>query len=206
MVGYTDSDANKRMLVFNFAYQQLTTLDLSTYALYVDETTGLMWVSTSDGICEFDSDSAVPLLMEQWSKEFVLPEPCNFGAAKVVFDTGLSQTAADAIAAARLAAAAANTAGIAAGTISGAYGRRAYGSIPYAGSNATDVPSFPAYSTITFSLYDADELMWSGTIESTGAFRLPAGFKMDRPSVKINAQGRVSYVLIAETMDALRQA
>lgn len=205
-MGYVDSDGNRRILVFNFPYGQLTTVDVSVYAMYVDETTGVLWVTTTAGVCEFDSADASPLNMEQWSKEFVLQEPCNFGAAKVVFATGLTQQAADAIAAARIAAAAANVIGIADGSISGAFGRRAYGSIPYAGSNATDVPEFPAFSTITFSLYDADELMWSGTIESTGAFRLPAGFKMDRPSVKINAQGRVSYVLLAETMDALRRA
>jgi hypothetical protein len=149
---------------------------------------------------------AAPLLMEQRSKEFVLPQPCNFGAAKVVFATGLTQQAADAIAEARVAAAAANVTGIANGSISGAFGRRALGSVPFGSSNAADVPDLPAYSTITFSLYDADELMWSGVIDSTSAFRLPAGFMMDRPNVKINAQGVVSYVVMAETMEALRQA
>lgn len=205
-LGYIDDSSNRRMLVFNFPYQQLTTLDLSTYALYIDETTGTMWVSTSQGICEFDSDSATPMLMEQWSKQYVLSQPCSFGAAKVVFDTGVTQQAADAIADARVAAAAANVTGIADGSISGAFGRRAYGAIPFGDSNATRVPEFPAFSTVTFTLYDADEIMFSAEIESTGAFRLPSGFKMDRPSVKINAQGRVSYVLLAETMNALRDA
>lgn len=205
-MGYVDDSSNRRMLVFNFAYGQLTTLDLSAYVLYVDETSGVLWVSTANGICEFDSENSPPLLMEQRSKEFVLQKPCNFGAAKVVFATGVTQQAADAIAEARVAAAAANVTNIANGSISGAFGRRAFGSVPFGSSNAADVPDLPAYSTITFSLYDADELMWSGVIDSTSAFRLPAGFMMDRPNVKINAQGVVSYVLMAETMNALREA
>lgn len=207
ILSYADESGNRRMLVFNFPYSQLTTLDLSAHALYVDETSGLMWVSTSDGgICEFDSESAAPLLMEQWSREYVLPKPCNFGAAKVVFETGVTQAVADAIAAQRLEAASANAAGIETGSISGAYGALAYNAQPINDSNALTVPEFPAFSTVTFTLYNGNDVVFSSVITSTGAFRLPSGFVMDRPSVKINAQGQVAYALIAETMSALREA
>lgn len=205
-VGYVDADANKRMLCFNFPYQQLTTLDVSANALYVDETSGDMWVTTTSGICAFDSDEATPLTMEWRSKEFVLAEPCNFGAAKVVFDTGLTPQAADAIAAARVAATAENVALLAADDMHGGFNFLAFNTQPFNASNAAVLPEFPDGSSITFTLYDGTELIWSGVIESIGAFRLPAGLKMDRPNVKINAQGRVGYVLMAETMSALRAA
>ena len=205
-VGYVDGSGNQRILVFNFPYSQLTTLDLRADAMYVDETTGKMYVSDSRGVCEFDSVSAAPLLMTHRSKEFVLPQPCNFGAAKIVFDTGVSEQAADAIAAERLAATTANQTLITNSKLHGGYNWLGYNTQPYNGSNAETVPEFPAYSTVGFTLYDADEVMFSTVVDSTGAFRLPAGFMMDRPNVQITAQGHVAYIILAETMDALRNA
>lgn len=205
-VGYTDNSDNRRVLVFNFPYRQLTTLDISSYAFHVDEVSGIMYVSTDDGICEFDTENGTPMTMEYLSPEVVLPSPKNFGAAKVVFTSGLDQATLDALIAAAEAAEAANAALITAGGAKGSFGRVAFGGRAFGDSQLQRVPEIPEYGELTFSLYEGDTLMFSRTVNSNQAFRLPSGFKSARPSVKVNAQGQVAFIAIAETMMEIRNA
>lgn len=206
VAAYVDGSGNRQMLIFDFANGHLEPLSVAAHDLYTDETTGILYLSTDQGVEEFDHEMGAPLLGEYWTKEFVFPTPCNLGAAQVLFISGLTDAEIEAIAAARDAAIGANHLLFQAGKVFGGYDRLAYGRYAFNRSNAMRIPDLPAYSTCTFTLYSKGAPVFSRTVMTTEGFRLPAGFKTDRVSVRINAQSRVAYIILAETMTGLKQA
>lgn len=206
IVSLVDAFGLRRMLVFNFLESLLTTLDLQSYGLYTDETTGTLYLGTTRGVEEFDYENGYPLQFEWHSKEIVLPKPENLGAAQVVFESGLTDEELAVLVAQRNAVLAQNAANIAAGLVTGGIGRVGYGRVGFGRSNALVVPDLPAFNYITFTLYNKDRPVFSRTCYSTTPFRLPAGYKTDRISVKLNGQCQGSYVIMASTMAELGQA
>ena len=49
-------------------------------------------------------------------------------------------------------------------------------------------------------------LKFTGQIDSSRAFRLPAGYKADNVEIALSGNVKVAGVVLAETMDGLRQA
>lgn len=180
-------------------------LDVEADELYADPSDGELYIGTDAGISLYDDSDEVPLNGSWKSKAVVLPTPTNFGAAKVEFKGAIDPSIEAAIIAAQAAATATNTALIATGNIHGGLGEHGFGAMLFGGSDLVDVPNLPASNSITFNLYDEDSLLFTKTLASNRAFRLPAGFKQDVVAVEVLSQCEVKEIRIAETMEALRQ-
>jgi hypothetical protein len=63
-----------------------------------------------------------------------------------------------------------------------------------------------AIDALQFQLWANDELKFSKTVTNTRAFRLPGGFKADNVEVVLSGNVKVTGVVLAETMDGLKQA
>lgn len=200
-IGY--NDGSKRMLVLDTAAQTLIGIDMLAYDIYQDDSSGVVYVSTADGIFEMDPVDGAPLSMELWSKQYTLPKPINFGAAVVEFDAAIDNDVAAAQQAAHDAAVTANAALISTGDVGGYFGDSFFGDLSFAGDYLVDVPDVPAQNLVTFTLYDEEKVVYSRVVASSKPFRLPAGRKMQFPSIKVNGQCAIRRTMIAETIKEL---
>lgn len=204
-IGYTDSNGVNRLLLLNTNEGSLFSIDILASCLYRDNSSGTLYMGTANGIEEFDPQDGAPLNLEWWSKEEVLAKPVNLGAAKIDFTAAIDPVTQAAQQAAYNAAVAVNAPLMASGDIGGYFGASYWGQYEYAGSSLVDVPAPPAQNTVAFTLFEGGEVMFSTVVDSDAAFRLPAGYRGDHYSVKINSQCAVKRVLVAETMADLRQ-
>ena len=205
-VGYTDNNSAQRMIMLDSPNQSLFNLDIAGYAIYQDDASGTIYIGTAAGIEEFDPLDGAPLPLEWHSKQFVLPAPINLGAAKVEFDAVIDVVTQAAQQAAHDAAVAANAAAFASGDIGGYFGGGYSGAYEFGGDALVSMPDVPAQNTVSFTLYDEDTVVYSGVVSDSKVFRLPAGYKADHFSVKVNSQCALRRVMVGETPSGLKIA
>lgn len=170
-------------------------------AIFVDRQSGYFHFAAGGEIFEFDSFTGIPLTQDWWSKEYLLARPGNLGAAKVEYDEEYKAEAEAALAAYRAAIIAANQAQMAASGGGGAIGRRVINDIEVNGSILDAVPD--PELTITFTLYAGEQLVFARDITSQDCFRLPAGYKSDCFSVRLQANTQIRAVLLSDTPSGL---
>lgn len=185
----------------------LVTADINVSELYTDEATNELYVTDNEGIKIWDSPDTFQLNAAWRSKEFVLPAPVNFGAAKIEFDSAIDPEVQQAIENGIAAAIAFNAALLTAGDIQGSFNAFGYNERVVHKSALRSIPDNPPSNEITFMVYrDGGTLVCSRTVRSNKAFRLPSGYKSDTFSVEVFGQCRIKEIRISETMDGLRNA
>ena len=188
----------------------LTTLSLNASEIYADPRNGHLYVVDTAAANQYDAASGDRIPYDWWSKEIELPEPVNMGAARVEFVQETTPADVAAIAAAYSAAVAAQLPKISngIGAVNGGSSSNDVGFVTGYGVNGY-VPQLPTapgtIANVTFSLYSKGTLVFSRTMYSNEAFRLPSGYKTDALSVRLNGAVRVKNVKIAETPDGLRK-
>lgn len=202
-IGHTNNSGVQKAIVLSTENEPVV-LDTGGYSFYSDPF-GVFYVGTSQGIEELDPQGGVPLPMEWWSKRFILPTPANLGAAKVDFDPAIDPAIQAAQQATRDASLALNVATYSSGELNGAWGMTGFAELVYCGDDLVDVPDVPPSNTVTFTLYRNGSPEYSRVVSDTKGFRLPAGFKTDDVSVKINGQCPIFRVILADTMNNLKQ-
>ena len=199
----THGENNQRyMMVFDDAI--LTMADVQTYDIYTDTSTGTLYVSTDEGINEWDAHQ-YPLLGSWKSKKYIFPNPMNLGAAKIEFDQIIDPDLRAAILNEIATNSAANISLIGTGNLKGSYNSFSYNDRVIDGNLLKVVPDVPPQNFVTFILWSNNKIIFSKTIDSSKAFRLPAGYKSYDIEFQVNSQCTVSEVRIAETMTELKQ-
>jgi hypothetical protein len=200
----TKVDGQPRWLVFDMRNGSLTESSIDADALYTHPISGALYFAKGKDIYLFDSKAGA-LLVQAWqSKNFDLPQPVNFGAARVKFDDVIDPAAAAAVLAEAEAAAAANVALLATGKIRGAWNARAFNAKRWNGSDLQYVQDANAFATgVTFDLYADGDLKHSRLVTNEQPFRLPSGYMSEAYSVRVTSQSRVRSVEVAETIGGL---
>lgn len=183
----------------------MVTAPLVPDASHVDLKSGKLYYAFAKKVYEFDPDDGVPLVQNWWSKEFVVNNPINLGAAKVVFSEEYTEQAQAAFAAEKAALIAENTAIMAGGLSRGAINRGYINRVEING----DVMAVPSEDTavLTLQLYAGGKLRCSREIARSGEIvRLPAGYKSDVFSVRVVANTHVRAIEIADTPLGLKQS
>ena len=67
------------------------------------------------------------------------------------------------------------------------------------------IPSL-AIDSLQFQLWSDGMLKFTKQVRNTRAFRLPGGYKADNVEVVLSGNVKVTGVVLAETMDGLKQA
>ena len=182
----------------------LTTATQAAECIRLDEANGNVYLSDGSAVYRFNDPAAAPRSMDWWSREFVVGKPMNIGAAKVETLAAYSAQAEARIAQERADTQADNAAKIAAGSVRGAFNARPYNVVEFAGS---DLQALPSGSVATsFSLYVGDSLIFSATVPDGKAFRLPAGYRADAFSVRVQSNTQVRAIVFGDTPGALAQA
>lgn len=205
-VRYDGPGGDRGILVFAPAESSmgLTRLNLVPDELYADPSNGRLYLVDLDGVHLFD-EMAGPRLPYSWrSKEYHLPTPTNFGAAKVDFVGEMSaadyaqamQEYADAVAFNQ--ALLPNYAGF------GGVGGAGLGAGYLNGSNLNPA-SEPEINSLTFTLYcDGRAVYARKLVADQAAFKLPAGFRTANVAVGLTGSVRVKSVKVAESMQGLK--
>lgn len=203
--------AGDQLLVFDYLDGTgLTTCDQPFTELFADPLSGKLYVSdsTNQDVREFDPADGVYMTADWMSKEVVLPEPINLGAAKVNFDSRWDQATYDAALAAYNAAVAANDLLLAGGDVGGEIGGDDIADTDINGiaGSMLDAIVSPALEspTVTFSLYTDGTKVFEKIVTDSSGFRLPSGYKKDTFAVRVQGQVQVKSVEIAQTMQGLK--
>lgn len=204
VVSYSPAGSTRQILILDRTEPaSVTTANKVLDVLYGDPRTGSLYGVLDDDIVEWDSDSATAMLYDWMSKDILLPEVFNPGAAKIDALFSLTPEEAAALSAAAAALQAANEAEIAADSydIEGSMG--AVGEIETAGVSFGPVVT-SASESLQFQLWVDNELKYSTRVFSDRMFRLPSGYKANSLAVRITGDVRVLSVAVAETADGLR--
>lgn len=200
-LAYKEPTQDTRLIIIDG--DTITTSDLELRELYADEGAANLYISDRAGIKLWDSRTGLPLTYNWRSKEFVIPEPVNFGIAKIDYDPILPPEVLAALEA-RAAEVSDNNALLrAAGSYKGGYNAVRYNRTYVGGSLLKQLPVIPS-NNINFTLRANNRIVFSRTITSTKAFRLPAGYKADVYSLEVFSQSIIKEIRIAGTPDELR--
>jgi len=172
-------------------------------ALYSDPVTGKMYMVIDNVLYEWMGDIGTRESLDWKSKEFVVPNPVNWGAAKVDADFEMSEEEAAAAQAAYDAIIAGNATLISSGTLGSSMNGASLNRYSLNGSAMSLVPSLE-FDNLTFLLYKNQELVFSKRVSDSRVFRLPAGTKYDAYSVRIQGNVPVLAVLVGTTPLALK--
>ena len=203
--GYQIDAQNYGILVRDAAGMTYRMSNLIT-GIYTDPGKGALYIIEDNSILEWDSNRAYRVGFEWLSKEFVLPAPINYGAARIEADFATTPEEEAAYASAIAVQNAANAAAIAALTTGGSFNAKSVNTYSLNGSSV--VPN--AYvgdgglRYVTFELYNEGELFYSTTLNSDYTFRLPSGVKYDQISIRLLGSVQVNSVVMGDTAYSLR--
>lgn len=200
---YTPTGSSPRMMVFNVGEAAtLTEIAVACTELYADPTDGRLYL-VDQTVTRWNDSPGEKLLFNWLSKEIELPEPCNYGAAKVDWVTTTTEADAAAIQAAYQAALVINQASLSIAYNAGAINVDPVNALAVNGSRIKPLPV--GDDVLTFTLYAKGTEVYSEKVLSNEAFRLPAGYKSDFVSIRLSGNVRVKSVKIAETVQGLKQ-
>lgn len=182
----------------------LTTTNQVVDGMYADETTGDLFFTFAKKVYVLESFTSAPLTTDWWSRENVLPFPVNFGAVKIEIDANYAIDAAAAILQEQADAIASNVTKISAIGGRGGLGARVVNAQPINGSLLDPIPTSTV--SVSFSLYAKEQLIYTGVLQNGIVARLPAGYKSDTFSVRLQANTQVKAVTLADTPGNLRNA
>lgn len=184
---YELDDGTKASFIFQPSADGLPLLfDTTVFgtASYADTRLGEMFFVASDHLQQWDAADEVTFV--DWkSKEMVLTTPTNFGAAQVRAD--YPETA---------------VAPVDVFTTDGSIASHTVNDMPI---NGVMRNTGSTVSGVVFMLYVNGQLKFSRTVTDSKAFRLPAGFKADRYSVRVSAPFRVRAILVGESPITLKE-
>lgn len=203
-LSYTPTNGSSSMMIFHPSESAvLTELAIPSTELYPDPRNGNLYIINEYGINLWNSADGEFLTYTWRSKEFELPEPVNYGAAKVDFSTAATAVDAANAQANYVADVALNAALIAGDDLTHDYSLFDFGENEIGGDNLI-TPRTSGLDSLTFTLFIDGVEKFSRTLLSSEAFRLPDGYKSDNVSVQVSGTVRVRSIKLAETLRALK--
>lgn len=202
--GYTVNDSTLMFVIDKAENASFIKINQRVTDIWADPATGKLYVASDGKIYEWEGDIGTKLSYEWKSKRFTLPAPLNYGAAKVDADFGMSEAE---TAAAQLVfsnAVAANQALINANTVNDGLADPYLGEYPIGGGEMEPLPPL-VIDALQFQLWAEGQLRFSRQVLNSRAFRLPAGYKADNVEVVLSGNVKVTGVILAETMQGLKE-
>ncbi|MEN6540830.1 MAG: hypothetical protein ABFC67_14580 [Mizugakiibacter sp.] len=190
------------MLAWDMVLGELVENAIEADDLYIDEATGDAYVSDASGISALIGGAYASQLVWR-SKEFVLPKPINFGAAKVRFSATIDAATLASILSNISSLTAYNANIVSTGLIKGGFNWSGFNTRRWNGSLLKAVPDVPPSNTVTFTLFTDGVQRFSKTVSSETPFRLPSGYLSARVSVQVASACEINGIEIAETMQEL---
>jgi len=203
--GYSANGSSLMFVIDKAEPASFLKINQNITAIWADPWTGLLYVATDKKIYQWEGDVGTKLSYEWWSKRFLAPSPMNYGAAKIDADFSMTEAESAGSQAAFDAAVAANQSLITGGLMNDGLADPAFGEYEVGGDEMQPLPVL-SIDSLQFQLWANDELKLSRSVTNTRAFRLPTGYKADNVEVVLSGNVKVTGVVLAETMDGLKEA
>ena len=204
---YTANGVTQSIVISRGDIPPLFTLDYSASALFIDHMNANIYaVSTVDNlIYQLDADPNNNTYYEWLSKKFVLPQPTNFGACKVIanYDYITDGAAYNAYIAAIVAANQALFAS-SSGELKSTLNAYTPNSIMVNGSILTDILSIAATRTITIFVYGDGNLIFTTGVTNQEPIRMPVATKAYVYEIRISGNTPVRGFDMATSITELR--
>lgn len=168
----------------------------TVHEFWTDPLSGKLYMVQSSALYEWEGDIGQRDLYDWMSKEFQFPMPINLGAAKIDFDSTMTEEEETQAIANYAAVLAANQALIDSGDTGGSVAWMPIGELPVAGDLLSDLPSLQ-FDSLQFNLYVNNVLKFTKNVTSTRAFKLPAGYKADTCAIRLAGNVNVKSVRVA---------
>jgi hypothetical protein len=205
---YTTGGVTKSIVISRGDIPPLFIFDYSASALFVDhQNANIYAVSTIDNLVyQLDADTNNNTFYEWMSKKFVMPNPVNFAAFKVIANYDYIS---DGIAYNNLIASiiAENQALFAAagGNLESTVNGSVFNLFPVNGSILTSIPGSPAVTrTITIFIYGDGNLIYTTGVTTQEPIRIPATVKAYTYEIKISGNAPVRGFDMATSIGELR--
>lgn len=202
--GYTANDSSLMFVIDKGEAASFVKINQKITAIWTDPATGKLYVANDRKIYQWEGDVGTKLSYEWKSKQFLFGPPVNYGAAKLDADFGMTEAETGAAEGSYDAAIAANQALITAKLLNDALAEPALGEYEIGGDEMAEIPAL-AIDSLQFQLWADGKLRHTRQVINSRAFRLPAGYKADNAEVVLSGNVKVSGVVIAETMDGLKE-
>jgi hypothetical protein len=174
-------------------------------AIWADPWTGILYIAADKKIYQWEGDVGTKLSYEWRSKKFVTAPPINYGAAKIDADFSMTEGESTGSQAAFDGIVAENQLLITNNAMNDGLADPSLGEYEVGGDEMQPLPVL-SIDALQFQLWANDALQLSRSVTNTRAFRLPAGYKADNVEVVLSGNVKVTGVVLAETMDGLKQA
>ncbi|MBA4141931.1 MAG: hypothetical protein H0X43_02770 [Nitrosospira sp.] len=203
--GYTIDDSSLMFVIDKAESASFIRINQRITAIWTDPATGKLYVAADRKIHEWEGDAGTKLSYEWKSKKFITSPPLNYGAAKIDADFAMTEAESAAAQAANDAALGANQALVNAGMMNDGVADSCVGEYEIGGDAMEHVPPL-IIDSLQFQLWANGVLKFTRQVENSRAFRLPAGYKTDNVEVVLSGNVKVTGVILAETMEGLKQA
>ena len=186
------------IMVWDMTIGELTENAIDASDVYVDESTGEVYIGDSEGVSSMVGGQYTAQLVWR-SKEFVLTKPENMGVAKVRFSAAIDETLLASILAKIADATAFNEAILLAGDIGGSFNVSPYNALRWNGSLFRVVPEVPPSNTVTFTLFADGVEKFTKVVSADTVFKLPSGYMAGRVSVQVSSACEITGIEMAGT-------
>jgi hypothetical protein len=203
--GYTANDSSLMFVIDKAESASFIKVNQNITAIWADPATGKLYVAVDRKIYEWEGDAGAKLAYEWKSRKFITAPPVNYGAAKIDADFDMPEMEAASAQTSYDAAIAANQALITAGMMNDGLADSCLAEYEIGGDAMQDIPPL-AIDSLQFQLWADGALKFTGQVRNSRAFRLPAGYKSDNVEIVLSGNVKVTGVVLAETMDGLKQA
>jgi hypothetical protein len=203
--GYTVDDSSLMFVIDKAENASFVKVNQKITAIWADPWTGKLYVAADKKIYQWEGDAGTKLAYEWKSKRFISQPPLNYGAAKVDADFEMTEEESGSASASYAAAIAANQALVAAGIMNDGIADPYLGEYEIDGDEMQAIPPL-SIDSLQFQLWADGVLKFTRQVKSCRAFRLPGGYKSDNVEIALSGNVKVTGVVLAETMDGLKQA
>jgi hypothetical protein len=203
--GYSVDDSMLMFVIDKAESASFIKVNQKITAIWADPATGKLYVAGDRKIYQWEGDVGAKLSYEWKSREFITASPVNYGAAKIDADFDMSEAELASARNSHNVAIAANQALAISGAIDDGLADSALGEYEIGGDAMQAIPPL-SIDSLQFQLWANGVLKFTKQIDSSRAFRLPGGYKADNVEMVLSGNVKVTGVVLAETMDGLRQA
>ena len=203
--GYSVDDSMLMFVIDKAENASFIKVNQKITAIWADPATGKLYVAADKKIYQWEGDVGTKLSYEWKSRKFITASPVNYGAAKIDADFDMSEAELASAQNSHHAAIAANQALAGSDAMDDGLADSALGEYEIGGDAMQSLPPL-SIDSLQFQLWANGMLKFTKQVESTRAFRLPGGYKADNVEVVLSGNVKITGVVLAETMDGLRQA
>lgn len=198
---YTKNEVTQILVISD--KEGVTTVNSPASTLFPDRESGSIYLAFGNFIALLHAPDGITTEFSWTSKEFIVPDPVNLGAAKIDFSNTVDPEALQALKDANAAAVISNSSML--GDLTGLPGFTPVSALEVNASGLTSMLDTDLAPFVTFTLLVDNAPYFQKVVTDTKVFRLPTGRKYDRYAIRLSGTTPVTSVVVGDTPITLKR-